>query len=42
MGYMRDQLTKRGFRETRKPDGTKIYKKDYLEEVLRMIAEGTW
>lgn len=42
MGYMRDQLTKRGFRATRGPDGRKLYKKDHIEEILQMIAAGTW
>ena len=36
IGYMRDQLTKRGFRDTRMPDGSKIYKADYLREILRL------
>ena len=42
IGYLRDQLTKRGFRETRKPDGNKILKGDYLGEILRRIDAGTW
>ena len=42
IGYMRDQLTKRGFRETRKPDGNKILRADYLGEILRRIDAGTW
>ena len=41
-GYMRDQLTKRGFRGTRMPDGSKIYKAYYLREVLKRITAGTW
>jgi colicin import membrane protein len=42
IGYMRDQLTKRGFRETRKPDGNKILRADYLREILRRIDAGIW
>ena len=42
IGYLRDQLTKRGFRETRKPDGNKILRADYLREILRRIDAGTW
>ena len=42
IGYMRDQLTKRGFRDTRMPDGKKILKPDYLREILRRIDAGIW
>uniref|UniRef100_UPI00404B1636 hypothetical protein n=1 Tax=Flavobacterium sp. TaxID=239 RepID=UPI00404B1636 len=42
LGYLKDQLNKRGFRTTHKPNGKKLLKPDYLEEVLRMIAAGRW
>ena len=42
LGYLRDQLTKRGFRTTHKPNGKPLRRPDYLEEVLRMIAAGRW
>ena len=42
LGYMRDQLTKRGFRTTHKPNGKALRRPDYLEEVLRLIAAGRW
>ena len=42
LGYLRDQLTKRGFRTTHKPNNKPLRRPDYLEEVLRMIAAGRW
>ena len=42
IGFMRDQLTKRGFRETRMPDNKPIRRPDYLREILRRIDAGTW
>ena len=42
LGYLKDQLDKRGFRTTHRPNGKKLLKPDYLEEVLRLIAAGRW
>ena len=39
---MRDQLTKRGFRTSHKPNGKKLLETDYLEEILKMLSAGTW
>ena len=42
LGYLKDQLDKRGFRTTHKPNGKPLRRPDYLEEVLRLIAAGRW
>ena len=38
---LRDQLNKRGFRKA-KIDGVRLKRKDYLAQILKMIADGTF
>ena len=39
---IKDQLNKRGYRKHRTPDGGRMKKADYLDELRKMIDENTW
>jgi len=39
---IKDQLNKRGYRKHRTPDGGRMKKADYLEELRKMLDENTW
>ena len=39
---IKDQLNKRGYRKHKTPDGRRMKKADYLEELRKMLDENTW